>query len=123
MATAASDMIEMAPGVLFNFSPEQKNLLHANLGVYFNELIQLNFSDPEEDDRTIRRHSYYKGIADILYALLNYDSEVTKKAIDKEAAQTANTGPELISKGLPGDAARQATQGEGGLEPFTGSAF
>lgn len=58
---------------LFHFSEEQQHQLRTLAADTGKELLQLNFSDPGQDQIAIRRHAYVKGKFELLSVLLEDD--------------------------------------------------
>lgn len=57
----------------FNHNPEQQGQLKELMIAVAQELLSLNFIDPTEDHKRIRRHAWLKGRYELLQTLLDDD--------------------------------------------------
>lgn len=89
----------MAPDMplpLFCFSDSQKMLLHKVFGEAVNQLMQVQFNEPDKDSLAIRQHAFLSGKIDALNELLRYDqlamaeAEEQAKALTPESQQAVN---------------------------------
>lgn len=66
----------------FRFTPEQQDLIAALHRSVCENLIALDFSDPQQDDRRIRVHAALTGKRQMLENLLTYDEDAEAAASD-----------------------------------------
>lgn len=55
---------------MYNLSPEQRQFCSERLAQVGQQLLAIDFSNPEQDARAIRYHAYQKGKFDMLKELL-----------------------------------------------------